>query len=143
MNDIFPLEGDDLKKKYRIKSLGEIYVQVKFLDDGMVDDGKLPDLKQDLKKLQEDATIVGTLLINVVHAVGLRKADAGLFGSLSDPYAEITFPDKKTLKAPFIKNTVNPKWNYTGTMQLNFPKAVIFSPLLKQRLLNLTNKNNF
>lgn len=124
VNDIIPLEGDDIKRQHRLKSLGEIYVQAKFLSEGMIDDGKLPEAKQDLKKMAEEATITGTMLINVVHAVGLRKADSGLFGGLSDPLVKITFPDQKTLPVPYIKNTLNPKWNYSGTMQIKLPQAV-------------------
>lgn len=110
INKIFNLEKipKELLKKGETP---QIYFQCKFLPEGQVDEGDPPALLEDLSRTVVDRKRKGTLVVRIVHARGLIRADTGLTGSSSDPYAELTiFPEKKTFKTKHMQNTLIPAW---------------------------------
>jgi len=110
------LEGSaEFSKDLKIQDFGDIYIQAKFLEEGMVDDGKPA-------QVIEDIAISGSLLINVVFAKGLRAADS----DTSDPYCEILLPDKTKLETKTINNILNPVWNFKSTSVLKIPYEVSY-----------------
>lgn len=50
----------------------------------------------------------GQLYINIPVALGLKADD----GFASDPYCELTFPDKLKIKTKMIEKTLNPIFNF-------------------------------
>jgi hypothetical protein len=110
INKIYDLTNvpKELKKKGETP---QIYFQLKFLKDGQVDEGEPPALLEDLNRTIGDRKRKGTLVIRVIHARGLIRADTGLAGSSSDPYAELTvYPEGKTYKTKVIKDCLIPAW---------------------------------
>jgi len=86
VNNIFQLEGTpDIKMK--VQSLGQVYVQIKFLEEGMIDDKQQPVCIENLaQKLKEQQGVYsGMLRVFLVNCSGLVKADKGK-NEQSDPY---------------------------------------------------------
>jgi len=63
--------------------------------------------------LDEDAP---KLMVTLVSARGLRNADWGTLGGLSDPYCTAEIPGKASsrITSHVIDNKLNPVWNYTA-----------------------------
>jgi hypothetical protein len=110
INKIFNIEN--IEEKYRVEGeTPQIYFQAKFLPEGQVDNGEQAQMLEDIERTIKDRKRKGKLLVRIIHARGLIKADSGLAGSLSDPYAKITLPPNgNTYKTEVIKNTLIPHW---------------------------------
>lgn len=110
INKIFNLENIP-KELIRKGETPQVYFQCKFLQEGQTDEGEPPALLEDLSRTVGNRQRKGTLLVKIIHARGLIRADTGLAGSSSDPYAEITiFPENKVYKTKHIANTLIPAW---------------------------------
>jgi Ca2+-dependent lipid-binding protein len=75
------------------------------------------------KKLEDEIPIKGKLKTVVVMARGLTRADQAK-GGLSDPYAKIEYPDKKSVTTKAIKSTVNPVWNFEHPHIIDITRGV-------------------
>ncbi|KRX05859.1 C2 domain [Pseudocohnilembus persalinus] len=127
INQSFKLQGDnEMKKKYKIKddNLGEIYIQVMFVPDGMkITEKPLPlneNLNDILRKQKEDdkTPMDGILKVNIVCARGLKMADR----NSSDPYCIVQFPDGKELQTKEIPENLDPIWNFQAKYKIKFNK---------------------
>ena len=130
INDAFELNGpEDVKRKQNIESFGQIYLQVKFLKQGMQDDGVKPPVKQNIEEyIKQEAElkkqlIIGKLYLNIIHARGLVRADDGATGK-ADPFVTVYLPNKKTVKSDYKEKTLNPIWNFKQEVSLNIPRSV-------------------
>lgn len=114
INKVFNLSGNpEVIKKKNVQDFGDIYVQVKFVEHEMIDDLKEPEIIQDI-------ALNGSLFINVIFGKGLRVADS----TTSDPYVEISLPNKVKLKTSTIKETLNPVWNFKEKVPIKIPEEV-------------------
>ena len=109
-NKICKIEG--IEKKYKKKGESpEVYFALKFLPEGQVDNGELPNVLEDLGRTVKDRRREGTLVVRIIHARGLIRGDTGMMGSLSDPYVEIEMPPTgKKYSTDVVKNTLTPYW---------------------------------
>ncbi|KAL4493478.1 hypothetical protein ABPG72_007486 [Tetrahymena utriculariae] len=114
INKIFQLDGDqEMEKKYKTNKFGVIYLQIMFVVDGIKNEDKplplIEDMDEIIRKKKEEAKtpMRGTLVVNVVMAQNLKIADS----KSSDPYVEVTFPNKKKFSTPYIPENLNPIWN--------------------------------
>lgn len=115
INKPFKLQGNpELIAEYKAQDFGDVYVQVKFVEAGMIDDHQEPEYLDEIE-------IYGNLFINVIFGKGLRPAD----GRTSDPYVEIFLPNKNKLTTKTINKTLNPVWNHKEKAPLRIPLEVI------------------
>ena len=121
INNKYKLIGSkDLEAKLGPGSFGEIYVQVRFLKEGMLDDNKEPELLENLEAVlaEQNALIKGTLKLNLNHAKNLISKD----GKPGNPYCTITVPNNKLAKTQIIKNTINPIFESKRTFPISLTK---------------------
>ena len=121
LNKVFNISNID--PKYHIEGeTPQIYFQVKFIPEGQVDDGETAPLIEDLSRTIGDRKRQGTLVVRLIHARGLIRADTGLAGSSSDPYVELALPPKgKTYKTKVQKNTLIPIWREEFKHPIDIP----------------------
>lgn len=127
INNVYDLDGDaEMRSKYATEKFGKIYLQIMFVPEGIINtDLPLPlleDMDEITRKKKEIAKIPmrGTIVINVVMAQNLKKADK----DGSDPYVEITFPDKKQASSQAIPLTLNPIWNFQHRHRIDIYQEV-------------------
>lgn len=88
INNIYDLSGPpDVRGQQ--ETLGNIYVQLKFLEEGMVDDMQTCSCIENLKTIlsQKQGIFSGILKVFLVHAKNLIKDDEGKDSS-SDPFVK-------------------------------------------------------
>jgi hypothetical protein len=109
-------------KKAKTEQLGEIYLQARFVKEGMTDNTPPPSLKKDLGKLIQDKRIDGKLVVRLVHAKGLQvknPSDCKIF-------AEVKLGDGKDQNTKSIPDR-NPLFNHV----FEFPLALESPEFLK------------
>lgn len=107
VNDLFTLQGD----KTFGRDLGDIYVQMKFVNNIKEEDNDLCPTKKEL--IEEYGHIMGKFNIDIFSAAGLYNSDT--FGK-SDPYcvAYLSLHPNENLKTQVIPDSLDPVWNYKG-----------------------------
>ena len=111
---MFKLSGNpNVIAKKKVQDFGEIYVQVKFVEQGMIDDNVEPEMIEDIE-------LNGTLCINAIFGKGLRVADS----TTSDPYVKISLPNKTSIQSDTIENSLNPVWNFKQNVPIKIPDEV-------------------
>ena len=117
---MYQIQGtQELKKKLKTDTLGELYVQVKYVPDGANDTSSPePKLIEDLQAQidKENEIIKGQLKVKLIHGKKLLPLD----GSASDPFVKITATGCKEEDGPVLKKTVNPKWNNLISLPCTF-----------------------
>lgn len=102
--------------------LGQVYLQMRFLPQGMDNDGQEAEvtdkIEEEIKAKEEK--VAGTFYINVPHAKELLAVDDS--ASTSDPFVKISFSDK-TLQSKTMNKTLNPVWNFKDKIDFSVPKA--------------------
>ena len=96
------------------KGLGQIYLQVNFMANGIPDNAVEPPISDDIEaqiKVKQEK-VEGTLFVNIIHAKDLLPVDDD--SSTSDPYVKVSVGQKSFETKP-MKKTLNPIWNLTGS----------------------------
>jgi Ca2+-dependent lipid-binding protein len=91
--------------KNNLKNMGKVYVQMKYLERGTIDDEKEPEMKVELPDPNK-GKIDGTLVIFLVHCKNLLIGD----DDSSDPFVEFETVGGKATKSTTIENSLNPVW---------------------------------
>lgn len=128
MNELHELDGPaDIKREKNLTTFGHIYIQMRYLKEGMPETGDAPEVKFNLAnylKEQEEKmkdNVVGKLYFNIIHAKGLASTD----DDISDPFCVGTLPNGTKIKTEFIQDNVNPVWNYKLQGDINILRKVL------------------
>jgi len=123
INDILKITGTpDVMGK--LSSLGYLYVQIKFLEEGEKNDDKLPPLIENLAEIMAAKAGIwkGTLRIFLISCSNLLKMDDG---KLSDPKVIFKVAGGKQIETKVIKDTVNPVWKHFYNIPINMARNVM------------------
>ena len=116
---MFELTGDEaVKIKQGFASWGNMYVQIRFLEEGEMDDNlpeEIINLEAELEKerIESGELIAGSLTLNIVH---IEKIWCKNPLKPENYYCKIHFPNQqkpKTVQTTTLK-TLNPVWNKKG-----------------------------
>ena len=130
-NQIKRLEGTD-KSKLQVgpAGLGELYLQMKFIQEGTVDNNtSYPPLLEDLAETlqKENEPIKGKIKVHCVHAKDVIISDTWVQGGKSDPFCKVTFPGGSSKKTGVVPKNTTAIWKQLLVQDINIPKNVIFS----------------
>lgn len=125
VNNLFELQGEP-NIKGDLKTLGFIYVSIKFLEEGMVDDEKPPFIVENLADVLAKQTGLydGTLRVFLVHCENLVKADSG-DNDFSDPFCLFKLPGGKEMKSVTIENNDSPVWKTIYPIPVCMPMNIV------------------
>lgn len=108
IDDLFKIEPTK-KLLNKHNSFGQLYLKAMFTEDHNLKP-QIGALKQNLEEIIQLEEISGRLLINVVHAKQLIRADVQ---GKADPYVKVELPNGNTVKTKAIQNNLFPEWNQT------------------------------
>ena len=109
-------------------SCGKVYLQVKYLPDGVTED-PIPPIMLDTTP-EEDRKkegLYGKLKFIVKSAKDLPNKDSWGSG-VSDPYTMITLPDGQEKRTKVIDDNLNPVWNETLEFDVKIDASVASLP---------------
>jgi hypothetical protein len=111
-NEIRNLESRPTMARIQdVEFLGELYVQIMFMEKGAKNEPPAPALVEDLEsQIKKKMPIMGMLVVVVHHATELVGVSSENPES-TDPYAEIEFPNQQKLSTKILKGTSTPIWN--------------------------------
>lgn len=103
------------------KGLGQIYLQIKFVDDPTKKDEPVPDVTDNIEAQlkEEQEKITGTLKVRVAHATKLLPVDND--STTSDPFVQVIYAGT-TVKSNHKSKTLNPIWNFTSDIKFSVLK---------------------
>ena len=106
-----------------LSSLGYLYMQVKFLEDGMVDDNKDAEIIENLAEIisKKQGVYSGNLKIFLVQAKELLALDSN---GKSDPKVIFKVPGGKKVESKVLPETLNPVWKTIYPIPLHMPRDV-------------------
>jgi Ca2+-dependent lipid-binding protein/Ca2+-binding EF-hand superfamily protein len=131
VNKIIPLEPVEAKETKEKQNLGEVYIQARFVREGMSDSTPAPALIKDLEQEIKQKRIEGTLAVVIVHCKGLQVDDP----KSCKVYAEAILGDNK--QSTNFANTRNPKFDQ---FVLRFPVSLESVDFLKPLVIKVYEK---
>ena len=126
INSDLPLSDPQGKLKKIAMHGSCIYIQSKFQEEGVPDDGVIPDVVK-AENIPQYEPIVGKLKVNIINCRDLRRVEAGGVKC----YAEATLTGGKLInKTRNSEKTLNPTWRKMGEQELSLDPDKI-TPELK------------
>ncbi|EGR27332.1 hypothetical protein IMG5_197670 [Ichthyophthirius multifiliis] len=124
VNNVFELQGGSKEVRSKSKQLGFLYVQIKFLEEYMIDDQTIPPLIENLAQMisEKQGLYKGTLRIFLVHGKNLVNSDGK--NELNDSFVVFKVPGGKEVKSNIIKS-LNPVWKQIYNIDIFMPKNTI------------------
>lgn len=122
INNIFEVQAtpEMLKtSKHKVLNLGYIYIQVKYLEIGMIDDNSDPPLVENLAEMiaSQQGLYKGTLKVFLVHAENLAQDG----DDVPDPLVIFKVPGGKKVESKRLDNTKNPVWKTIYSIPIQMP----------------------
>lgn len=111
---------------------------MKFMKDGVADDGVLPENIDNLEEIlqKENAPVKGKLKVYCVHVKDVIAADDSYIqGSKSDPYCKIKFPNGKTQQTSYTEQNLTAIWKQVLSQDINIIKSVFIKSYNKVLIL--------
>ena len=125
INDIFKVTGTP-DVMGNLSSLGYLYIQMRFIQEGQEPDDQIPPLIENLTEIlaAKGGIWKGKLKVFLISCSNLLKAD-----SSTDPMVIFKVAGGKQRESEIIKRNINPVWKIIYDIPINMPRNVKINQL--------------